>query len=103
MTEAGLKSCVESMRSNSERVAKRYMEERPILMAVDAIDWRDVGPESVLKSAAFAHETEGVCTRECGIFITRPPPPTRQFEQSAMLQVVSPSLLKCESYAEIFT
>jgi hypothetical protein len=43
MTEAGLKSCVDSMRRNSEHVAKRYMEERPMLMAVDAIDWREVG------------------------------------------------------------
>lgn len=42
MTAAGLAQCVNAMRKNSEYVAGKYMQERPMMMAVDAIDWTNL-------------------------------------------------------------
>ena len=42
MTGASLTQYMQTMRKNSAYIAKKYMEERPMMMAVDAIDWHSV-------------------------------------------------------------
>jgi len=39
MTRAGLEQYIDTMRKNSAEVAGKYMQERPMMMAIDAIDW----------------------------------------------------------------
>jgi hypothetical protein len=58
----GLEAYVCAMRKNAAHLTQKYMEERPMMVAVDAIDWHDIHlpPEESLEQI-----TLGGCARCC--------------------------------------
>ena len=63
LSGAGLEAYVCAMRKNAAHLTQKYMEERPMMVAVDAIDWHDIHlpPEESLEQITLGGPRRRPC------------------------------------------